>query len=236
MKSRQSTLVPALALAAALACAGEARAQKEDWQSKPFNQWTQKEAQKVLTDSPWSKTVASSGPMVNFGNYGINTPTPDRVYVARLRSALPVRQAILRLRQLKEKYDSMSDKDKAKFDEKNKPLVECPACADNYVISLIPPRAADTRSPTTEKMKLFVQLMDDRGQRRELVHFVPTKATGEEVIFFFPRLDGRGQPLLTPSSKRLIFTIDTASIGLDATIQRFEFDVSKMTDGGTVVF
>ena len=236
MKSRQSILLPALALAAALACAGEARAQKEDWQSKPFNQWTEKEARKVLSDSPWSRTVASSGPMVNFGTYGVNTPTPDKVYVARLRSALPVRQAILRLRQLKEKYDSMSDGDKARFDEKNRPLVECPACADNYVISLIPPRAADTRSPTTEKMKLFVQLMDDRGQRRELVHFVPTKATGEEVVFFFPRFDDKGQPLLTPASKRLVFTIDTASIGMDATIQRFEFDVSKMTDGGRVVF
>lgn len=236
MKSRQSILLPALALAAALACAGGARAQKEDWQSKPFNQWTQKEAQKVLTDSPWSKTVARSGPMVSFSGGAGDTPTPDKVYVLRLRSALPVRQAILRLRQLKEKYDSMSDGDKARFDEKNKPLVECPACADNYVISLIPPRAADTRSPTTEKMKLFVQLMDDRGQRRELVHFIPSKATGEEVVFFFPRFDDKGQPLLTPSSKRLVFTIDTASIGMDATIQRFEFDVSKMTDGARVVF
>jgi hypothetical protein len=236
MKSRRLITPSALALAAALACAAGARAQKEDWQGKPFQQWTQKEAQKVLTDSPWARTVASSGPMVNFGSYGENTPTPDKVYVARLRSALPVRQAILRLRQLREKYDSMSDKDKAKFDEKNKPLVECPACADNYVVSLIPPRAADTRSPTLEKMKLFVQLMDDRGQRRELVHFVPTKATGEEVVFFFPKLDDKGQPLLTPSSKRLVFTIDTASIGMDAVIQRFEFDVSKMMLDGKLVF
>ncbi len=236
MKSRRSILPSALALAAALACAAGASAQKEDWQGKPFREWTEKEARKVISESPWARTVASSGPMVNFGEYGTNTPTPDKVYVARLRSALPVRQAILRLRQIKEKYDSMSDGDKAKFDEKNKPLVECPACAENYVVSLVPPRSADTRSPTTEKMKLYVQLMDDRGQRRELVHFVGSKATGEEVIFFFPRLDERGQPLLTPASKRLIFTIDTSSIGMDAAIQRFEFDVSKMTDGGRVVF
>ncbi|HEX8284801.1 MAG TPA: hypothetical protein VF588_15680 [Pyrinomonadaceae bacterium] len=236
MKSRQTILLPALALAAALACAAGARAQKDEWQGKPFREWTEKEARQVLTESPWSRTVASSGPVVNFGGYGNNTPTPDKVYVARLRSALPVRQAILRLRQIKEKYDAMSDSDKAKFDEKNKPLVDCPACADNYVVSLVPPRSADTRSPTTEKMKLFVQLMDDRGQRRELVHFVPTKATGEEVVFFFPRFDERGQPLLTPSSKRLIFTIDTSSIGMDATIQRFEFDVSKMVADGKVIF
>lgn len=69
--------------------------------------------------------------MVNFGGYGNNTPTPDKVYVVRLRSALPIRQAILRLRQIKEKYDSMSDAKKAEFDEKNKALVECPACDEN---------------------------------------------------------------------------------------------------------
>lgn len=236
MKSSRLILPSALALAAALVCAAGARAQKEEWQGKPFREWTEKEARKVITESPWARTVASSGPMVNFGGYGNNTPTPDKVYIARLRSALPVRQAILRLRQIKEKYDSMSDGRKAEFDEKNKPLVECPACADNYVVSLIPPRSADTRTPTTEKMKLVVQLMDDRGQRRELVHFVASKATGEEVIFFFPRFDDKGQPLLTPSSKRLIFTIDTASLGMDAVIQRFEFDVSKMVEGGSVVF
>lgn len=230
-------LPSALALAAALACAAGVSAQKEGWRGKPFREWTEKEARDLLSDSPWSRTVARSGPMVNFGAVATNVPTPDKVYIARLRSALPVRQAILRLRQLKEKYDSLGDADKAKFDEKNRPLVECPACADNYVVSLIPPRAADTRSPTLDKMRLFVQLMDDRGQRRELVHFVPSKATGEEVVFFFPRLDERGQPLLTPSSKRLVFTIDTSSIGMDATIQRFEFDVSKMLDdGGRVIF
>ncbi|MET0626400.1 MAG: hypothetical protein ABW250_25930 [Pyrinomonadaceae bacterium] len=236
MKSRRLILTSALALAATLVCAAGARAQKEEWQGKPFREWTEKEARKVLTDSPWARTVAHSGPMVNFTGGTGDTPTPDKVYVARLRSALPIRQAILRLRQIKDKYDSMSDKDKAKFDEKNKPLVECPACADNYVVSLIPPRSADTRSPTTEKMKLYVRLMDDRGQQRELVHFVPSKATGEEVIFFFPRFDDKGQPLLTPSSKRLIFTIDSSSIAMDAVIQRFEFDVSKMLEGGAVVF
>lgn len=235
MRSRRLILPSALALAATLACAGEARAQKEDWQGKPFREWTEKEARKVISDSPWAKTVSSSGPMVDFVGSG-PVPTPDKVYVVRLRSALPVRQAILRLRQIKEKYDSMSDARKAEFDAKNRPLVECPACADNYVISLIPPRAADTRSPTTEKMKLYVQLMDDRGRRRELVHFVPTKATGEEVVFFFPRLDDKGQPLVTPSSRRLIFTIDTSSLAMDAVIQRFEFDVSKMVEGGGVIF
>jgi hypothetical protein len=85
-------------------------------------------------------------------------------------------------------------------------------------------------------MKLFVRLLDDRGRERQLVHFVPHKTTGQELTFFFPKFDDKGEPLVTPASKKVVFTIDTSVIGLDATIRRFEFDVSKMTAGDKVEF
>jgi hypothetical protein len=211
-----------------------ASAQNDDWQKKQYQQWTKKDAQKVLNDSPWAKTESQSGPTVNFGSGDV--PTPEKVYTVRLRSSLPIRRALLRLRQIEEKYDQMSDKKKAEFDEKNKALVECPACADNYAVSLLPPAPADSRFVTLEKMKLYVRLLDDRGRSRELVHFNPTKVTGQEIVLFFPKLDEKGEPLLTPSSKKLIFTIDTSVLGLDVTIRRFEFDVSKMILDGKVEF
>jgi hypothetical protein len=233
MRRDRTILLAALALTASVVFT-TGSAQKDEWQGKPYQQWTKRDVQQLLGDSPWAQTQARSGPTVNFG--GGNTPTPDKIYAVRLRSALPVRQALLRFRQLNEKYDEMSDKKKAEFDEKNRALVECPACADNYVVSLIPPGAADARFVTPEKMKLYVQLTDERGRRRELVHFTPTKTTGQEISFFFPRLDDNGAPLLTPSSKKLIFSIDTTVLALDTTIRRFEFDVSKMIANGAVVF
>lgn len=235
MKRKKRTILAASLLLAVSVIVTTGRAQKDDWQSKPYQQWTKKDVQNILGDSPWAKTTAQSGSIVNFNNGAGDTPTPDKVYTLRLRSALPIRQALLRLRQINEKYDEMSDKKKAEFDEKNKPLVECPACADNYVLSLIPPASAQTRVQMLDRLKLYVQLMDDRGQRRELVHFIPPKAAGQEIIFFFSKFDEKGQPLITPSSKRLVFTIDTSVIGLDATIRRFEFDVSKMIVNGQVV-
>ena len=220
-------------LLAALA-AGAAFAQKDDWQSKPYQQWTKADVQKVLGDSPWARTVTQSGPVVSVG--GNAAGTSDKIYVLQLRSALPVRHALLRLRQINEKYESMSDKKKAEFDEKNRALIECPACADNYVVSLIPPATADARSLLLERMKPAVRLLDERGRRRELVHFAPTKVAGQEIIFFFPRLDAQGEPLLTPNSKKLVFTIDTSVLGLDATTVRFEFDVPKLVSQGKVAF
>lgn len=233
MKARRESLLAALAAAVVVATA--AAAQKDDWRNKPYRQWTKADVQKVLGDSPWAQTVAQSGTMISVG--GTVTATPDKAYTVRLRSALPVRHALLRLRQLDEKYEALSDKKKAEFDEKNRPLVECPACADNYVVSLLPPPTADASRVTLERMKLFVRLAGDGGRARELVHFTPTKAAGQEIVFFFPRLDEKGEPLLTPAGRKLVFSIDTAVFSrLDAKLRRFEFDVSKMIAGGKVEF
>jgi hypothetical protein len=229
MKTRRTILLATLSLAASLIAATAAgSAQKDEWQSKPYQQWTKKEAQKMLADSPWAQTIGSGG--------GAMTQTPDKLYTLRLRSALPVRQALLRLRQLNEKYDEMSDKKKAEFDEKSKPLVDCPACVDNYVLSLYSPEPAQTRMLTLEKVKLYVRLMDERGRQRELVHFVPAKSPGDEIVFFFSKFDEKGEPLLTPASKSLVFTIDTSVLAMEAVIRRFDFDVSKMIMNGQVAF
>jgi len=222
-----------LMLLAAL-CHGAASSQTDDWQNKPYSQWTREDAKRVLSQSPWAQIVERSGNLVNTSAGEIFTPT--KAYTLRLRSSLPIRHALLRLRQLDEKYDQLSDKKKTEFDEKNKALVECPACGDNYVVSLIPPPSGDARNVTLDKMKLFVQLLDERGRSRQLVHFIPTKVTGQEIVFFFPRLDEKGEPLLTSSSKKVILTIDTSVIGLDAVLWRFEFDVSKMSSNGKVDF
>jgi hypothetical protein len=69
-----------------------------------------------------------------------------------------------------------------------------------------------------------------------LVHYAPPKSAGQEVVFFFPKFNEKGAPLFTPSSKRVIFNIDPTALGGDATITRFDFDVSKMLINGKVVF
>ncbi|HEX8162718.1 MAG TPA: hypothetical protein VF538_12675 [Pyrinomonadaceae bacterium] len=231
MKTGRTILPAALSLAVSLiAAAAAGSAQKDEWQGKPYQQWTKKEAQQVLDDSPWAQTQVRSGPMID------GSRTPDKIYTLRLRSALPVRQALLRMRQLNGKYDEMSDKKKAEFDEKSKALVECPACADNYVLSLFSPAQAEVTRLTLEKVKLYVRLMDERGRQRELVHFVPAKAPGDEIVFFFSKFDEKGEPLLTPASKSLVFTIDTSVLSMDTVIRRFEFDVSKMIRNGQVAF
>lgn len=90
---------------------------------KPFQKWNKDEAIKVLTSSPWAQTYQSTegssrAAQVQVGreqrqnaNSGGSNPRsvardfgPPPV-VVRLHSALPVRQALIRMQQLSAGYD-----------------------------------------------------------------------------------------------------------------------------------
>src|SRR5262245_4951281 len=85
------------------------------WEKKPYAQWSEKEAQKVLNDSPWAKTQVFSSPYEMFRSPVGNAPQPGRQgragdptagtpaqsihinFRVRLLSARPIRQAFSRL-------------------------------------------------------------------------------------------------------------------------------------------
>ena len=230
-------LSAALVAAAAFAPVSPAGAQG-GWRGKPFLEWTKADAEDLLIESPWAQTVARSGSAIR----GTGVSAPDPALTVRLRSALPIRQAMLRLRQLREKYDQMSDKKKAEFDEKNAPLIECPACADSYVVAVLPPPGGRLNLPNTfistppEKFKRYVYLSDEHGTTRALVHYAPPKTLSTEAVFFFDRFDEKGNPLITPSSKKLVLNIGPEVLGGDTALNRFEFNVSKMLIEGKVGF
>ena len=215
---------------------------QESWAQKDFRQWTSAEVEKILTNSPWAQTR-------EIGLAGADTLTtvtpslPNRqAVIMRLRSALPIREALARLRQLNNKYDKMSDKDKKALDEKNQTLLECPPCADSYVVSLSPAEARGKGVPVVlmtmseAEVKKDVHLMNDAGETRELIHFTPPKSQGDEAIFFFERLNEQGKPLINSSSKRLIVTFDPKIFPSQMALTKFEFEAAKMIVNGQVAF
>lgn len=256
------------ALLAALACvcmaAATARAQGQQPWSKPSEEWTREDAQQVLAKSPWARSqtikvqqrrsgriAGAPNPIVG-GNQApmqteANTATSggaqapvDYTFTLRLRSALPVRRALARLMQL----DSakLGEKDRAAHEKRIKGTLDCPACADNYVVTLSSrseesqgsdPVYAAFAGARLEDIKRFIYLANDRGDRRALVHFVPPRSPGEEAVFFFPRLDERGEPLLTAASKKLIFNVTKVEV---STVANFQIDVADITDNGEIVF
>lgn len=202
---------------------------------KPFSTWTKAEAKQILNDSPWAKTQEVRSV------YGLGIPT-DFKFTLRLRSALPIREALVRLKQIDAHYDQMNEKDRASFDARMKGLLECPACANNYVLSL---SSRSDNSPgwdlafrSYEKMTLSllqenVFLTNDKGEKRKLVHFIPPKVAGEETVFFFPRLDDAGKPLISSEVKK--FSLHLSPQNADS-VKNFDFEVSKLVFNGKVEF
>ena len=165
----------------------------------------------------------------------------DFIFTLRLRSALPVRQALVRLKQL-EADSKRSQKDAETFDAQIKGLLECPACAANYVVTLSSksrnrPGAdavyATFKGGRLSDLQRFVFLANDRGERRDLVHFVAPRTPGDDAIFFFPRLDAKGAPLLTTESKQLLINLSDKQVN---SVSNFRIDVSQLVMNGKVEF
>lgn len=226
---------------------------------KPYQKWSQDEAMKIISNPPWADQYQSAKGLAivsaqqqqreqadtvlggrNRGRDGRNLAPPP--VVIRLHSALPVRQAIVRLQQLQVGYDKMSEQDRNKFDESKKVFLSCPACENNYVVTITKfrdssPGAVDDGIFQTMKFEDFkgkVWLVNDKNERRELVHFVPAKGAGDSAYFFFKRTDDKGNPLLTLENKELKFVfanelVDEGANAYGGLLPRaFEFKVSKL--------
>ena len=227
---------------------------------KPFTQWSRSEAEAILNNPPWAirnevRIRFDKERQVAAGSYSgvssaaaaqaqteVTSQVPvDFIFTLRLRSALPVRQALVRLRQL-ESDRKMSDRERASYDARTKGMLECPACANNYVITL---SSKSTNSPGADAvytlfkggrladLQRYVYIANERGERRQLIYFIPPQASGDEATFYFPRLDDRGAPLLTPENKQLVINLTDNQIN---PITNFRIDVSRLVRDGKVEF
>jgi len=234
---------------------------------KPFQKWSKDDAIKVLSASPWAQTYQSTSGASSAAQQqiareqnqsvsrgGSNPRSVARDFgpapvVIRLHSALPIRQAIVRLRQLDAGYDKMDEKQRADFDKSIQGFLNCAICQKFYVVTMM--KFVDTKSQsvdeglfqrmTLEQLKSNVWLSNEKGERRELVQFNAPKGPGDMAVFYFARVDDKGGSFLTPESKKLEFIfennfLDSRNPYAPMLPRRFEFNVSKFVANGNVVF
>ena len=226
---------------------------------KPYKEWSQDDAIKVASDSPWANQYQSERGLdqaaieqqrreqadtrLSGSDRGNQTrPNMPVPVIVRLHSALPVRQAIVRLQQLNAKYDKMSAEEQQKFDESTSKFLQCAICKDYYVVTLTKWKDSSTsgitdgifQTMTLEELKGKVWLVNDKDEKLELAQFTPPKSGSDSAVFFFKRADANGTPFFTPSDKlvRFMFANELRNNNVNAysaLIPRsFEFKVSKM--------
>src|SRR6266849_6678037 len=116
---------------------------QEGWKSKPYQQWTKQDLAKLGSESPWAQVQQAD---VTIGAIGKPANYQQAVTI-QLRSSMHMRQALVRLRQLEQRYDRMNDKERGVFDAKMKATLDCPVCAEKYIVALGAPMSGPGGNP-----------------------------------------------------------------------------------------
>lgn len=234
---------------------------------KPFQKWSKGDAMKILTASAWAQTYQSpeasalaaqqeiSREQGQTATRGGNDPksTPRNFgqppVVIRLHSALPVRQALVRIRQIESGYDKMDEKQRADFDKSSRGFLDCAICKNFYVVTLT--KFIDSSGQYVdegifqrmefEQLKNNVWLVNEKGERRNLVQFNPPKTAADMAVFYFARVDDKGVSFLTSESKKFEFVfnnsfLDSRNPYTPMLPRRFEFNVTKLIVDDNLLF
>ena len=194
----------------------------EFWEKKKFTQWNEGEVNKVLSDSPWAREHIESevhidaplSPLAHEGDEDSRTrereQLPRMTYSIQIRSALPIRQALVRRAQLQQGYDGLPAERKQSFDQQAEQFLaeEFPDQVVIYVsfdsnVNLdLRDAARHWQTQSTEKLRNTVYLIGAKGMKAQLQDFALADGSGQAFQFTFPRTV-EGRPLAEGTDKEL---------------------------------
>ena len=184
------------------------------WNKKPYTDWSEKEALRLLTDSPWSQkqtfTDTSKNASVTTSRGAAQSTIADVINVTftmRLFSARPVRQAIYRVMELQRKGEmpEAMTKQLQAFAQADFPdYVIVTVTCDGNASNLLQQAQSLLQKLKTVDLKNNTYLLTRDGQRIFLGEYQSPRNDGFGARFVFPRVVG-GKPLLAPDSGELLF-------------------------------
>lgn len=209
-----------IAIAVAIVVAVSAFAQKP---LKPWVEWSKKDAEKILDDSPWSQTQMETntsetsysptnlGDTRNRETQGSTNQATSVKFRVRLYSARPIRQAFVRLIELNQSEVDQTESAKAATEKRH---AWANLSAGDFIIVTVAAEGTDKRylgrvmqglnSAVASVLKNSVHLERKDGKRILLSDYVPPGKDPFGARFIFPRTI-EGQPFLTPDSGSLRF-------------------------------
>jgi hypothetical protein len=250
MKSFSRIRIPGV-LALLLVCALIAPAQ---WDKKPYTEWSEREAQKLLDDSPWAKiqtfTDSTTGNARQDSNASRIAGTVNINFRIRFFSAKPVRQATTRIIELQQKSNIDAEfagrlRALANADFKDHIVVTVLCDADRQSYQIQEATALlHARSTADLKNDTFLEV---KGKKVYIQEYQPPRGDGFGARFIFPRLVD-GAPFITPETSEVRFYSElskgvaarpgpagSASTPLVYTLN-MRFKVSAMNFGGKLEY
>jgi hypothetical protein len=202
-------LLPALAMSLAFGGHASRTDKAKPWLTKDWTQWTADDCTYVLNGSPWSLQMYPMTVSIRPGEFN------SSYTLVQLRSALPVRQALLRILRIEKHYDKMDEQKKLEFDQQNSAQLNENA-AENVVVLIDEVnvynggRDLTGQSPATQ---VALRLADGTlvmPIRTSKVNYPPTQiqfdATHVQFEYVFARTAG-GKPLYSPGDSVLAIAL-----------------------------
>jgi hypothetical protein len=200
------------------------------WDKRPYTEWSEKEAMKLLNDSPWAQTQAftdtSRQTSTTRSGAGSTTAIADVINVnfrIRFLSAKPTRQAVVRAMELQQKGNISEQlaaklKDFAAADFPDYIVVTVSADSDKPS-NLLQQATAILYKLSTGELRNAAYLVIRDGKRLFLKEYQPPGKDGLGARFIFPRLVD-GQPFITAAtSGDVLFHAElSGGSGLNSTI------------------
>ena len=219
---------------------------KEFWETKPFDQWTQKECQKLLSDSPWVKELNLTGQVTGGGGgaSSLDSRAPFVKYNIQMRSAAPLRQAMVRQGQINRKYDSLSDDEKRAFDRSMESFLIGPPpefvvfhiTFETNNLDYIRDLNRHWETQNNDMLKNSVFLSAGKGEKVPVAQFIPGTSASQEFQFFFPR-EVNGREIIGERDKTLNLEFAYPVVGRIGDGRGFiEFRTDKMKVNNEVIY
>jgi hypothetical protein len=208
---------------------------------KSMTSWSGTDCHKILIGSPWATSVTGTG------------DSRDDILL-RWFSSATVHKAMLRCKQVGQKYDKMAAEERQRFDAENASALDCADCKNYYILLMLRQGYAGTGPGVGDlgtlgigdlggryfvkysfaDLKGNIYLENDQGERRQLAKYIqPTDPFGYAVLYF-DRFDQAGKPLVTATSKTFTLVNQFSRVESHYTFvpARTEFKVSSMLIAG----
>ena len=228
--------------------AGDVALAQGVWVEKDFRQWSEKECLKILEDSPWARSFTHSQTYIESMGAGTRDRdlrmNPRFEYVVQIRSALPIRQALVRQQQIESDYDKSSPEQQTEFERQAQQFLsrESPEVIIVYVMY-----SSNVMTYNRELAKHWevlapefamkqILLIAPRGQRIYPLTYTKVGGGGGAFQLTFPK-NNNGKPIVTPQDKEIQVRFPHPNIGDQGEVQvSVTFNLRKMTVNGKLLF
>ena len=208
--------------------------------AEPFQRWSLDKAVEVLNNSPWAKQKTFTHVIRGVGSGISGEKEIYNTFYVRFLSARPIREAYIRVQQIRYGYDSMLLKEKRRFESEQSHKLDLDV--SKWIVISVGFRSNDPneessvrrffQSHTSMTMKTKAFLSTPACSQVEIAAYFPPMEESVGAKFVFPR-EYQGRPVVTKECSIVSFEL----LDIPEANSRFRttFDVGSMIVGGRVI-